>query len=60
LACKYKYQCPKIVLKYRSSTSTSTKYNKTGTQEAIPVELVPAGLDDDDDGEGDDSDVNLS
>ena len=31
LACKYKYkyQYPKTVLKYRSSTSTSTKYNKT-------------------------------
>ena len=26
---QYKYQYPKIVLKYRSSTSTSTQYNKT-------------------------------
>ena len=33
LACKYKYkyQYPKIVLKYRSSTSTSAQYNKTGS-----------------------------
>jgi len=31
LACKYKYnyQYPKIVLKHRSSTSTSTQYIKT-------------------------------
>ena len=37
LACryKYKYQYPKIVLKYRSSTSTSTQYNKTGRPQCL-------------------------
>ena len=34
---KYKYQYPKIVLKYRSSTSTGTQYNKTGGKRASNV-----------------------